>query len=124
MRRPEALANRVYGSRLGNGDEHSGDGWLYRGRGLIQLTGKDNYREAEKGMKIPLLKEPELLEKKEFAAASAAWWWYERNLNYWADRDDIDSISGIINRGDPDKVAIGQEERRDAYVHALYVLEG
>lgn len=124
VRRPEALANRVYASRIGNGDEFSGDGWRYRGRGLIQLTGKDNYREAQKGMKIPLLAEPELLEQHEYAAASAAWWWHDRNLNFWADQDDIDSISGIINRGDPDKPALGQEERRDAYVHALYVLEG
>jgi len=124
VRKPEALANRVYASRLGNGDEWSGDGWRYRGRGLIQLTGKDNYRAAEKGMRIPLLDQPELLEEKEYAAASAAWWWHDRNLNYWADKDDIDSISGIVNRGDPDKIAIGADERRELYTHALIVLEG
>jgi len=124
VRKPEALANRVYASRLGNGDEWSGDGWRYRGRGLIQLTGKDNYRAAEKGMRIPLLDQPELLEQKEYAAASAAWWWHDRNLNYWADKGDIDSISGVVNRGDPDKPAMGQDERREAYTHALMVLEG
>jgi putative chitinase len=124
VRRPEALANRVYANRLGNGDEHSGDGWRYRGRGLLQITGKANYREAQTGMKIPLLAEPELLEQHEYACASAAWWWHEHNLNYWADLDDIDSISGIINRGDPDKPALGEHERLDAYVHARHVLEG
>lgn len=124
VRKPEKLANIVYANRMGNGDEYSGDGWRYRGRGLIQITGKDNYRAAAKGMGLPLLAEPELLEEKEYAAASAGWYWYENNLNYWADKDDIDSIGGIINRGDPDKPAIAQDERREAYVHALYVLEG
>lgn len=124
VRKPEKLANRVYANRIGNGDEYSGDGWRYRGRGLIQLTGKDNYRQAQVGMKIPLLAEPELLEEHEYACASAAWYWHDRNLNYFADKDDIDSISGIINRGDPDKPALGHDERRDAYMHALHVLEG
>lgn len=124
LRNPEKLANRVYANRNGNADEHSGEGWRFRGRGCLQLTGKNNYRNASKGMKIPLLAEPELLEQKEYAAASAAWWWYDQHLNYWADKNDIDSISGIINCGDPTKVAHGQDERREAYMHALYVLEG
>ncbi|MBA2348786.1 MAG: glycoside hydrolase family 19 protein, partial [Solirubrobacterales bacterium] len=124
VRNPQKLANFVYANRIGNGDVHSGDGWRFRGRGILQLTGKDNYREAQLGMKIPLLSQPELLEEKEYAAASAGWWWHNRSLNYFADRDDIDAISGYINRGDPGKTAHGEDERRDAYVHALQVLEG
>jgi len=124
VRSPEKLANYVYANRIGNGDRHSGDGWRYRGRGLIQLTGRDNYREAGAGMKLPLLDQPQLLAQEEYAATSAAWWWNDRNLNQFADINDIDSISGYINRGDPDKVAAGQDERREAYVHALLVLEG
>lgn len=123
VRKPEKLANAVYSGRLGNGDEHTGDGWLYRGRGLIQITGRDNYRAAAKGMSLPLLDQPYLLEQPEFAAASAAWYWHENNLNHWADLGEIDAISGLINRGHPDKVAIGEDERRDAYVHAMHVLE-
>jgi putative chitinase len=122
VRNPTRLANYVYAMRLGNGDEASGDGFLYRGRGLIQLTGRDNYRDAMNGMGLPLLVHPELLEQDEYAAASAAWWWHEHNLNHWADQDDIDAVSGYINRGDPTKVAIGQDERRDAYMHALFTL--
>ena len=123
-RNPRKLANHVYANRLGNGDEESGDGYAYIGRGLIQLTGRDNYRDAQRGMGLPLLAKPDLLEQDEYAAASAAWWWHEHNLNYWADQDDIDSVSGYINRGDPNKVAIGQDERREAYAHALAVLGG
>jgi putative chitinase len=123
VRNPMRLGNYVYANRLGNGDESSGDGFRYRGRGLIQLTGLDNYREAQKGMGLPVIAKPEMLEQDEFAAASAAWWWHHHNLNYWADQDDIDSVSGYINRGDPTKVALGQDERRDAYMHALFTLE-
>ena len=124
VRNPEKLANFVYANRIGNGDVHSGDGWRHIGRGLIQLTGKNNYRDAQDGMKIPLLSQPELLELREYAAASAGWWWNDHNLNYFADRGDIDAISGYINRGDAEKTAHGEDERRDAYVHALQVLEG
>jgi len=124
VRNPEKLANYVYANRIGNGDEHSGDGWRYRGRGLIQLTGKDNYREAQLGMELPLLATPDLLNLREYAALSAAWWWTDRNLNKLADVDDIDGISGYINRGDPTKTAHGEDERRDAYFHALHILDG
>lgn len=124
VRQPEKLANFVYAGRNGNGDEYSGDGWRYRGGGLIQLTGKYNYRNAEKGLEIPLIDQPELIEQKEHAAASAGWYWHEHNLNHYADLGEIDCISGIINRGDPSKVALHEEERREAYVHALHVLNG
>jgi len=124
VRQPEKLANYVYANRLGNGDVHSGDGYRYRGRGLLQITGKDGYRAAQIGMELPLLATPDMLKLDEYAAASAAWWWHEHGLNDFADIDEIDKISGVINRGDPDKVAHGQDERREAYVHALMILDG
>lgn len=124
VRQPEKLANFVYANRIGNGDQFSGDGWRYRGRGLIMLTGKQNFIEAEQGLRLPLVNNPDLLAEDENAALSAAWWWHTRNLNQLADLDDIDGISGYINRGDPTLVALHQEERREAYVHALLVLEG
>ena len=120
----KGLANFVYQLRNGNGDEASGDGFNYRGRGLIQLTGRENYRAAQAALNLPLMAHPELLEQPAHAAMSAAWYWHEHNLNRWADLDDIDAISGLINRGDPLKVAMKQEERREGYVHALEVLEG
>lgn len=124
IREPEKLANYVYANRIGNGDQHSGDGWRYRGRGLIQITGKDNYRAAQIGMELPLLATPDLLKMDEYAAASAAWWWHEHGLNAYADVDEIDKISGYINRGDANKTAVGEDERREAYVHALMILDG
>lgn len=90
-RQPEKIANQVYANRLGNGDQQSGDGWRYRGRGLIQLTGKANYEEASRRMyALPLgvdfVEEPELLAGAEYASQSAAWYWESRGLNTLADR--------------------------------------
>lgn len=89
-RKPEEIANIVYANRLGNGDTKSGDGWRYRGRGLIQITGKSNYNEASKKMyALPLgvdfVDEPELLATPDYAAQSAAWWWENAGLNAVAD---------------------------------------
>lgn len=89
-RKPEKIANVVYANRLGNGDTKSGDGWRYRGRGLIQITGKSNYNEASQKMyALPLgvdfLDEPELLATPDYAAQSAAWWWENAGLNAVAD---------------------------------------
>lgn len=126
VRSPERLANRVYSRRNGNGSEASGEGWLYIGRGCLQITGKSNYRAAQDGMGLPLLEQPELLELEEYAAASAAWWWHAHHLNYFAERGDIDSVSRIINRGDPDKQTRDESEGRRAelYENALSVLGG
>ncbi len=105
-RKPEKLANHVYAKRLGNGDEASGDGWRYRGRGLIQLTGRGNYRAAAQAIGLPLEKSPELLETPAVAALSAAWFWSTRGLNELADdrnddNDDEDfvTITVTINGG-------------------------
>ncbi len=100
-RNPQKLANCVYAKRLGNGDEASGDGWNYRGRGLIQLTGRDNYRAAAQGIELPLEQEPDLLLQSGPAALSAAWFWQSHGLNELADaqqNDRSDDFSGITRR--------------------------
>lgn len=89
-RNPEKIANYVYAGRMGNGDEASGDGWKYRGRGLIQLTGKNNYAAATKGMYalpmgVDFVDNPALLATPEYAAYSAAWFWDSNGLNRLAD---------------------------------------
>jgi putative chitinase len=105
-RNPERLANYVYARRLGNGDVASGDGWRFRGRGLIQLTGRGNYRSCGIALALQLEVEPERLESPFVAALAAAQFWQSRGLNHLADdqnddNDDEDfiSITKIINGG-------------------------
>lgn len=105
-RNPEKLANYVYASRLGNGDTTSGDGWRFRGRGLIQVTGRGNYRSVRSGIGLDLEASPELLEQSEAAALSAAFFWKSHGLNELADdrnddNDDEDfvTITVRINGG-------------------------
>jgi putative chitinase len=98
-RQPEKIANRVYANRMGNGNENSGDGWKYRGRGLIQLTGKDNYTDCGRALGKDLIKDPGYLETTEGAARSAAWFWHSRGLNKSANAGDIKSNTRIINGG-------------------------
>lgn len=98
-RRPQAIANRVYGKRMGNGDEASNDGWQYRGRGLIQLTGKDNYRAASAALKYDFLKDPNSLTLPTWAALSAAWFWNAHGCNVLADKADYTAITKTINGG-------------------------
>lgn len=105
-RNPERLANYVYAKRLGNGDTASGDGWRFRGRGLIQLTGRGNYRSCGSALSRPLEAEPEYLESPAGAALAAAQFWQSRGLNHLADdqnddNDDEDfvTITKLINGG-------------------------
>lgn len=105
-RNPQKIANFVYAKRLGNGDEASGDGWTFRGRGLMQITGRGNYRSTGAALGLPLEQQPELLEQPATAALSAAHFWQSRGLNELADdrNDDDDNadfvkISIIINGG-------------------------
>lgn len=98
-RQPEKIANRVYANRMGNGNEASGDGWKYRGRGLIQLTGYNNYKQCKDDMKIDIVKNPDLLLVPEYALKSACWFWNKNNLNQYADKDDITTITKRINGG-------------------------
>ena len=98
-RQPEKIANRVYANRMGNGPEASGDGWKYRGRGFIQLTGYNNYKNCKDDMHIDIVKNPDLLLVPEYALKSACWFWNKNNLNQYADKDDITTITKRINGG-------------------------
>lgn len=98
QRNPEKIANKVYANRMGNGNEASGDGWRYRGRGLIQLTGKTNYMAFFEAMKMDTLN-PDYLSTPEGAMKSAIWFWNKNGLNKLADKDDLVSITKKINGG-------------------------
>jgi len=95
----EKIANAVYCDRMGNGPMSSGDGWKYHGRGLIQLTGRDNYRDCGVGISRDLIDFPELVLSTEVAVLSACWFWDSRNLNALADKSDMVSIRKKINGG-------------------------
>jgi putative chitinase len=121
---PEKLANRVYAGRLGNGDEQSGDGWRYRGRGLIQVTGRSNYKSCADALASDVIATPDLLLQPGPAARSAAWFWGSRGLNELADsqpgdddEQDFVRISIIINGG-----RAGLKDRLDHWEHAREVL--
>ena len=109
----EKLANLVYAKRLGNGDTASGDGYKFRGRGIIQITGRSNYAETGKGLGLDLVNQPDLLLQKPNAAMSAAWFWSSRGLNALADDrnddndlEDFTEITKRINGGN-----VGLSER-------------
>jgi len=99
-RNPEAIANRVYANRMGNDDEQSGDGWAYRGRGLMQLTGKDNYQKFSASYDVDAVSNPDIIsEDLTLCVAVAGWYWYTHKLNQYADQDDIKTITKRINGG-------------------------
>ena len=115
-RKPEKIANRVYASRMGNGNEQSGDGWKYRGRGLIQLTGRENYSKCSKFLfqDDTLIKNPDLLIQPENALLAAIWFWKSNKL------DTIESYEQVtrrINGG-----THGAKCRNDRYVLAKKIL--
>lgn len=95
----EAIANVVYANRMGNGDYNSKDGWKYRGRGFIQLTGKGNYQSFKNDSGIDVISNPDLLLEEANAMICAVWFWNNKGLNIWADKDDIISITKKINGG-------------------------
>jgi putative chitinase len=113
----ELIANKVYGNRMGNGDESSGDGFRYCGRGLIQLTGKNNYMAFAESIETPVEEIPEFLGTFEGAVQSACWFWETNNLNQWADSGDILTLTKRINGG-----TIGLEDRIKHYNHAMHIL--
>ena len=115
----EAIANRIYANRMGNGDEASGDGYRYCGRGLIQLTGKSNYSNFADSIEIPVEQVPAYLETFEGAVQGACWFWETNNLNQYADTNDILTMTKRINGG-----TIGLEDRTKHYTHALHVFGG
>ena len=115
--RPEQIANRIYANRMGNGPESSGDGYRYCGRGLIQLTGKDNYTFFAGSLNIPVEEASDYLATFEGAAQSACWFWEQNNLNRFADANDVKGLTRAINGG-----YIGLEDRISHTEHALHVL--
>jgi putative chitinase len=97
---PEKIANFIYANRMGNGNTASGDGWKYRGRGMIQLTGKENYAEFSADKGIDAVKDPDYLSTVPGAALSAVWFWGKFKINALADSDNIAAITRLINGGD------------------------
>lgn len=114
---PEKIANKVYANRMGNRNEASGDGWRYLGRGLIQLTGKENYQWFAASLKMPVEDLPEYMSTFEGAVQSACFFWELNNLNIEADAGDIKTMTKKINGG-----LIGLDDRIKHYQHALHVL--
>jgi putative chitinase len=117
-RNPEKIANKVYADRMGNGPESTGDGWRYLGRGLIQLTGKENY--SWFGASIGVTDPQELVEflgTFEGAVQSACWFWETNELNQWADKGDMKTLTKRINGG-----TIGLADRIKHYEHACHIL--
>lgn len=98
-KRPQAIANRVYANRMGNRDEASGDGWLHAGRGVIQLTGAENYRNFAMSLEITVQEASEYMQTFEGAAQSACWFWETNKLNALADSGDFVLMSKKINGG-------------------------
>jgi len=117
QRQPEKIANRVYANRMGNRDESSGDGFKYRGRGYIQLTGKNNYTACGTDIGKDLVSDPSYLETIEGAVVSACWFWKTNKLNEWADKKDIKTLTKRINGG-----FIGLEHRTELYTKAQAAL--
>jgi len=117
-RKPEKIANKVYANRLGNGPEVSGDGWKYRGRGAIQLTGKANYQDFANSIGMTLTDVVPYLETIHGAIESACYYWSKHNLNRFADARDIKNLTIAINGG-----LHGFEQRKQKYIKCLGVLE-
>ncbi|MDH1012547.1 glycoside hydrolase family 19 protein [Pseudomonas nicosulfuronedens] len=114
---PERIANLVYAGRNGNGDEASGDGWRFRGRGLLQVTGRSNYRAVGEGLAQPFVARPQLLAEPRWACRTAAWWWQRNGLNELADGARFEDITRRINGG-----LNGLEDRARVWRRALEVL--
>ena len=117
-RNPERLANRAYANRMGNGPEESGEGWRYRGRGLIQITGRAMYERCGQGLAQPLLEQPDLLLTPELAALSAGWYWTANGCHALADADDMRGVTRIVNGW-----LNGLEKRLDYLARARHALE-
>jgi putative chitinase len=116
-RQPEKIANKVYGGRMGNDVESSGEGWKYRGRGIKQLTGKENYERCGSVLGVDLVSNPDLLLDPKYATLSAGWFWNKHNLNDLADKGDIETMTKRINGG-----LLGLDARKAAIAKAESVL--
>jgi putative chitinase len=116
-RQPKRIANRIYGNRMGNRDEASGDGYRFRGRGCIQLTGSANYHHAGQALGVDLIMEPDVVATPQYAALTAGWFWNTQKLNALAEAGDWTGLTKRINGG-----TIGLEDRKKHINHALAVL--
>jgi len=116
-RNPKKIANMVYSSRMGNRDEASGDGYRFRGRGCIQLTGHANYYHAGQACGVDFVMEPDLVATPMYAAMTAGWFWSTHKLNQYADTMDITTMTKKINGG-----TIGLEDRKNHIAQALAAL--
>lgn len=117
-RQPERIANRVYSNRMGNNDEASGDGWKFRGRGLIQLTGKTNYTSFSVQESNQALSHPDRVAEPELACASAGWFWQANRLNEIADTGDVRAVTRRINGG-----FNGIEDRQTKFNKLIVILD-
>lgn len=126
VKNPEKCANYVYANRMGNGDEASGDGWKYRGRGFIQTTGRNNYEYLKKVTGVDYINDPDLLLNEADAMIAALVYWKSNNLNQYADKSDIDTVSDIINIGratDKYGDSNGFKDRNLKYLHYLKLIK-
>jgi putative chitinase len=117
--KPERIASRAYANRNGNGDEASGDGWRFRGRGLLQITGRENYADCGEALGVDLLTDPDRLLEPPLAAMSAGWFWAAHGLNVLADSGNFARITIRINGA-----LNGQSERLIFLASAKTALEG
>jgi len=118
-KQPRKIANRIYGNRMGNRDEASGDGFRFRGSGFLQLTGHSNFFHAGKALGVDFVMEPELVRTPKYAAQTAGWFWQTHNLNQYADNRDFVTMTKRINGG-----TIGLEDRIKHINQAIAVLGG
>ena len=118
-KQPQKIANRIYGNRMGNRDEASGDGFRFRGSGFLQLTGHSNFFHAGQALGVDFVMQPELVRTPRYAAQTAGWFWQTHRLNQYADSGDILTMTKRINGG-----TIGLEDRKKHIEHALHVLGG
>lgn len=118
-RQPEKIANVIYANRMDNGDTNSGDGWRFRGGGLIQLTGRYNYTEFAEDVEMSVEEAVDYVRTKKGALDSACWFWDENNINKHCDNMDILKMTKRINGG-----TIGLDDRKKHWAHALDVLGG
>jgi putative chitinase len=116
-RQPKRIANRIYGNRMNNRDEASGDGFRFRGRGILQLTGAANYHHAGQGLGVDFIMEPDLVATPQYAALTAGWFWDTQKLNALAEAGNWLALTKRINGG-----TIGLEDRKKHINHALSVL--
>jgi putative chitinase len=116
-RKPEKIANRVYANRMGNGPEESGDGYRFCGRGLIQLTGRQNYTKLAEDLGITVEETAQYLETPNGAVSSAGWFWDNNNLNSYCDKNDFITLTKRINGG-----TIGLADRQHHFDEAMHFL--